>query len=423
MKDGNFSNIGKTKLSSLVGKGYKSFWHTKKRYRISLGGRGSKKSTTAALWFIANMMKDIYSGANLLVVRKVYKDHKDSTYAQLKWAINDLKVAHLWEVKLSPLELIYKPTGQKILFRGLDDPMSITSITVDKGFLCWVWFEEFFQVVNEDDFNMVDMSIRGNMPAPLFKQITGTLNPWNEKHWIKRRFFDNQDENTFTVRTSYHCNEFLGADDIRLFEIMKEKNPRRYKVEGLGEWGVAEGLVYDNWEERNFDKTEIIKNRKKIDSAFGLDFGYSADPSAFVCLLVDREEKEIFIFDEHYQKGMLNNQIADMINYKGYNKEEIIADCSEPKSIEEIRRSGIARIKPARKGPDSVMNGIQFIKQFKLIVHPLCTNTILELNNYAWEKSKTGLQINKPLDGYNHCMDAIRYGLEKFQTSATIEIL
>ena len=408
-------------LQDIIGKGYKDFWTNRQRYRMLKGSRGSKKSTTQSLWVIWNMMK--YSDANTLVIRKVFKDHKDSTYAQLNWAINRLEVSHLWYSKLSPLEIIYIPTGQKILFRGLDDPMSITSITVEHGYLCWVWFEEFYQISSENDFNMVDMSVRGNIPEPLFKQVTGTFNPWNERHWIKERFFDNPDNDTFANTTTYECNEFLGADDIRLFEEMKLRNPRRYNVEGLGNWGVAEGLVYENWYEESFTVSDILQQRPWVKSAFGLDFGYTADPTAFSCNIIDLENKILWTFDEHYQKGMLNTQIAAMIEYKGYNKEEIIADCAEPKSIEEIKRLGISRIKAARKGKDSVINGIQFIQQFKHIIHPKCTNTILEKNNYAWD-TKNGKQLNVPVDEYNHLMDAERYAVEKYSTKTNnVEIL
>lgn len=404
-------------LQDIIGKGYKDFWENKQRYRMLKGGRGSKKSTTQSLYVILNMMK--YKDSNTLVVRKVFKDHKDSTYAQLNWAINRLEVSHLWYAKLSPLEIIYIPTGQKILFRGLDDPMSITSITVEHGYLCWVWFEEFYQINNENDFNMVDMSIRGNLPEPLFKQITGTFNPWNERHWIKERFFDNPDNDTFVNTTTYECNEFLGPDDIRLFEEMKLRNPRRYNVEGLGNWGVAEGLVYNNWVEESFSVSDILQQRPWVKSAFGLDFGYTADPTAFSCNLIDLKNKIMWTFDEHYERGMLNDKIASMIIYKGYGKEEITADCAEPKSIEEIKRLGISRIKAARKGKDSIVNGIQFIQQFKHIIHPKCTNTILEKNNYAWD-TKNGKQLNVPVDEYNHLNDAERYAVEKF--AATKEL-
>jgi phage terminase large subunit len=184
-------------LQQTVGKGYINFWRWRGRYRVVKGGRGSKKSATAALWIIHNMMK--LPLANTLVLRKSFNTHKDSTWAQLKWATNRLGVSHLWQFKKSPLEAIYKPTGQKILFRGLDDPMSITSITVDKGYLCWAWFEEAYQILNEDDFDKVDMSIRGELPEGYFKQITLTFNPWNEKHWLKRRFSYYQVNQSFLV--------------------------------------------------------------------------------------------------------------------------------------------------------------------------------------------------------------------------------
>ena len=395
-------------LPQIVGKGYATYWNYKGRYRVVKGGRGSKKSTTTALWIIYNMMK--YPLANTLVIRRVFNTHKDSTYTQLKWASNVLKVSHLWKFSKSPLEATYIPTGQKILFRGLDDPMSITSITVEHGHLCWCWFEEAFQIMNEDDFNKVDMSIRGELPKGYFKQITLSFNPWSEKHWLKKRFFDVKDEDVLAITTNYTCNEFLGEDDKKLFEKMKINNPRRYNIEGLGNWGIAEGLVYSNFEELDFN-VENIKKRPNVKSAFGLDFGYTNDPTAFIASLIDLDNMEIFIFDEHYQKAMSNKDIANMIKYKGYSKERIVGDSSEPKSIDDIKRQGIYRLKGARKGKDSILNGIQYIQDFKIYVHPKCENTLIELSNYVWD-TKEGNVINKPIDDYNHLMDALRYSLE-----------
>lgn len=406
----------KINLPDIVGKGYATYWNYKGRYRVVKGGRGSKKSTTTALWIIYNMMK--YPLANTLVIRRVFNTHKDSTYTQLKWASNILKVSHLWKFSKSPLEATYIPTGQKILFRGLDDPMSITSITVEHGHLCWCWFEEAFQVMNEDDFNKVDMSIRGELPKGYFKQITLSFNPWSEKHWLKKRFFDIEDEDILAITTNYSCNEFLGEDDKKLFEKMKINNPRRYNIEGLGNWGIAEGLIYNNFEELDFD-IEEIKKRKNIKSAFGLDFGYTNDPTAFICSLVDLDNMEIFIFDEHYQKAMSNKMIVDMIKYKGYAKERIIGDSSEPKSIDDIKKQGIYRIKGARKGKDSILNGIQYIQDFKIYVHPKCENTLIELSNYVWD-TKDGNAINKPIDDYNHLMDALRYSLEDIRLGGKV---
>jgi phage terminase large subunit len=257
-------------ISDVIGKGYKDFWFSKHRYLVCKGSRGSKKSTTAALKIIYRMMQ--YPLSNTLVIRRVYNTLRDSCFQQLKWAANRLGVSHLWKFSLSPLEATYLPTGQKILFRGTDDPMSITSITVEKGFINFVWFEEFYQIANEDDFNKIDMSIRGELPEGYYKQIICTFNPWSEKCWIKRRFFDNPDENTLALTTNYMCNEWLGADDIALFESMKIRNPRRYEIEGLGNWGVAEGLIYENYEERLFDYRRIAK-RPNTRAVFGLDFG------------------------------------------------------------------------------------------------------------------------------------------------------
>ena len=397
-------------IAEIIGGGYKEFWNSKHRYLIVKGGRGSKKSTTAALKIIFNMMK--YPLANTLVIRRVFNTLRQSCFQVLRWAAERLGVAHLWKFTLSPLEAEYLPYGNKIFFRGLDNSMSITSIAVDKGYLCWCWFEEFFQVEKEEDFNRVDFSIRGELPEGYFKQIICTFNPWAE-NWIKKRFFDSPDENTLALTTTYKCNEWLGEDDIALFEQMKIRNPRRYRIEGDGEFGISEGLVYENFTIQEFDYKEISK-RKGAEAIFGLDFGYVHDETAFICAIADQEAKELYIFDEHYQKAMVNSEIASMIKYKGYAKEVIYADCAEPKSIEEIKRAGIPRIKAAAKGKDSILNGIQYIQDFKIIVHPECENTIIEFNNYCWD-TKDGVAINKPIDKYNHLCDALRYATCKLK--------
>ena len=401
----------KIRLPDLVGKGYKDFWNFKGRYRVCKGSRGSKKSKTTALFFIYSMMK--YPGANLLVVRKVYRTLKDSCFTDLKWAINRLGVQDYWSVKESPLEIIYIPTGQKILFRGLDDPLKVTSITVETGNLCWAWIEEAYEINKEQDFNMLDESIRGTVEEPLYKQITLTFNPWNERHWLKKKFFDVGDENIMAKTTNYMCNEWLDDSDKKLFEDMKKNNPRRYQVAGLGNWGIVEGLVYENWEEKEFDVNEISK-RKGVKSAFGLDFGYTNDPSAFFCGLIDVANKEIYVFDEIYKNAMKNRQIAEEIIRKGYGKEKIVADSQEPKSIDELYDLGLKGIRKSRKGRDSINNGVQYIQDYKIIIHPRCVNFITEISNYMWDKDKFDNPVNKPVDDFNHLMDAMRYALESY---------
>ena len=417
--------VTKKSLPEIIGKGYKTFWNSRHRYRVLKGGRGSKKSTTASFWFPYNMMKYYHQYGlkpHTLVIRRYYNTHKDSTYAQLKWAINHLGVAHLWKATKSPLELTYIPSGQKIMFRGLDDPQSITSITVEDGYLCWTWWEEAFQCTNEDDFNKVDLSIRGEIPAPLFKQHTLTFNPWSDKIWLKKRFFDivgsdgvNDEENVLAITRNYDCNEFLGDDDLKIFEQMKAKNPRRYDIEGKGNWGIAEGLIFENWQELEFD-IEAMKrsldtyDRPKYKQLFGMDFGYTNDPTAFIAVMVDEKNKELFIFDEIYKTYMKNEHIRDAIKYKGYDNQRIAADSSAPKDIDTLKDMGLHRIYGAKKPKGSVNSGIQKLQDYKIYVHPRCTNTIVELSNYVWQPDRdTGKPSNEPMDEYNHLMDALRY--------------
>lgn len=416
-------------LPDVVGRGYKSFWNSKERYRVVKGSRASKKSKTAALWYIVNMIQ--YPVANLLVVRKTYRTLKDSCFGELKWAVHRLGLDSFWTFKENPLEAVFtrkNGTQQKIFFRGLDDPLKVTSITVDQGCLCWMWIEEAYEIMNESDFDMLDESIRGEVPEGLFKQITLTFNPWNERHWLKRRFFDNPDDDTFVLTTNYTCNEWLDAADKKVFEAMKQNNPRRYRVAGLGDWGIVDGLIYENWKEESYEliaKKEFLtmdaaeqkaKNyvfRDDIQSAFGLDFGYTNDPTAMCAMFIDPAQKKLYVWDELYEKGLSNRKIYETITAMGYSKEKIIADSAEPKSIDELRGYGL-RVTGAAKGKDSINNGIQFIQDFEIIVHPRCVNFLTEISNYSWDKDKFGTKLNVPIDDFNHLMDAMRYALEGF---------
>lgn len=415
------SKFIKIKLPQIVGKGYKSFWNFKGRYKVVKGSRASKKSKTTALWIIYNMMK--YKNANTLVVRKVFRTLKDSCYSDLRWAINRFQVQDYWEFKESPLEITYKPTGQKILFRGFDDPLKITSISVSVGSLCWCWIEEAYELTDETAFNMLDESIRGIVEEPLFKQIIISFNPWNERHWLKSRFFDKVDDNILALTTNYQCNEWLDDADKKLFEDMKKNNPRRYQVAGLGNWGIVDGLVYENWQELEFDWREILNKRQKAKAVFGLDFGYTNDPAAFFCGILDQEQKEIYVFDEIYQKGMQNTAVYSNIEKLGFKKEIIVADSAEPKSIDHLKGLGLYRIKASKKGKDSINAGIQFIQDFKIFIHPRCVNFLTEISNYAWDKDKFGKAINKPIDDFNHLMDAMRYALEDYMRNNSVRTI
>lgn len=395
-------------MQSMVGKGYAALWNFKGRYVACKGSRASKKSKTVALWVISHMIE--YPEANAIYIRKTERTLKDSCYSDCKWAIHKLGLDRLFTCRLSPLEIEYKKTGQRILFRGCDDSLKLTSISVPNGVLCWAIFEEAYEITKESDFDMIDESIRGEVPEGYFKRIFILLNPWSEKTWIKKRFFDTPDtDNKLSLTTTYKCNEWLTKDDLRIFEEMKVRNPRRYAVAGEGNWGIVDGLVYENWKEQDFTLNDI----KKCKTAAGLDFGYTNDPTAFFIGFIDTENKKLYVWDEIYQKGMSNKKIYDSILEAGYSKERITADSAEPKSIDELKGYGL-RIKGAEKGKDSIKNGIQWIQDLEIIIHPRCVNFLTEISNYTWDKDKFGTMLNVPIDDFNHLMDAMRYALEQF---------
>ena len=437
-------------LNEVIGREYEEFWWSRERYRAIKGSRGSKKSKVTALWYISNMME--YDQANLVVIRKRLNTHRTSTRNDLIWAIKRLGVESDWNIPSGDsgeLTLTRLSTGQKIFFRGFDDPLNITSFAVAHGVLCWVWFEEAFQIDKESDFDKVDKSIRGKVPegSGLWKQITFTFNAWSDKSWLKRRFFDkcpdvniteeeldeynagkrkrinkysrNKTESIFVGTTIYACNEFLDEEDLRVFNQTRVNNPIAFNIEGLGNWGISEGLIFQNWTIMDFDYKNIIRKSVNINGKtplklrFGLDFGYTNDVAALVSCIVDEERMVIYIFDEFYKVGQTNKMLADVIRYKGYSKEVIRCDAAEPKSIDELKYFGILKAMAAAKGKDSIRQGISRLKDYKIIVHPSCENTIIELNNYVWKKDKdTEKLLNEPIDEYNHLMDALRYATE-----------
>lgn len=400
-------------LPSMVGKGYGSFWRSKNFYRVVKGSRGSKKSKTTALNFIIRLLR--YPWANLLVVRRYSNTNKQSTYTDFKWAANKLKVIHLFKFNESLPEITVKATGQKILFRGLDDELKITSITVDVGILCWAWFEEAYQIENEEKFSTVVESIRGTYDSPdFFKQITVTFNPWNEHHWLKAAFFDKATSRTDTLAltTTFRCNEWLDKVDIQRYEDLYKTNPRRARIVCDGEWGVAEGLVYENVKVKNFDKDLLLKDQS-FQLAVGLDFGFTHDPTALCASLINEEKKEIYIFDEAYQVGLITKDVASMIYEKGYAKSEIIGDSAEPRLIRELQTEyDIVRLRESRKGKDSIMAGVSKLQGYTIYVHPTCKHIMDEFYSYCYQQDKEGNWLNKPEDKNNHLMDALRYSLQ-----------
>ncbi len=386
-------------LPDVVGRGYREFWEFRGRYRVVKGSRASKKSKTAALWYIVHLMK--YPEANLLVVRKTERSLKDSCYADLLWAMERLGVRDEFHCTTTPLSITYKPTGQQVLFRGVMESLRLTSIAVTHGSLCWMWVEEAYEITDEAEFQTLDESIRG---GAVFKQITLTFNPWSETHWLKARFFDREDPEVLAMTVNYTQNEWLDESDRAMFEQMKKRDPRRYRVAGLGEWGICDGLVYNDWEERRFDIDALRPHTRAI---FGLDFGYTTDPAALVCALADEEKRILYVFDELYAKGLTNRVLSARISEMGYGKERIVADSAEPKSIAELREWGIARVTPARKGADSVRSGIRYLQDWHMVIHPRCAAFLGEISRYAETEDGTS--------GDDHLMDALRYAAEELR--------
>lgn len=394
-------------LASVVGDGYDTFWRSKQRYRVVKGSRGSKKSSTMALWLILNLLA--HPEANALVIRRYERTLRQSCYAALLWAMERLGLSDKFFCTVSPMEIVVKATGQKIIFRGLDDAMKVTSVTVSKGVLCWVWIEECFELQDESEFNKLDLSIRGMMPPGLFKQITLTFNPWSETSWIKKRFFDTPNPEVLALTTTYRCNEWLDDQDRRIFEDMARDNPARYRIEGLGEWGIAEGLIYPDAQIVSFDR-EAMKARKDLKAFYGVDFGFT-DPTAFVGGFYSEAERTVYVAWEIYRRGITNQDLARLIKEFGLRREVVTCDSAEPKSIEELKRAGV-NAQPSIKGPDSVRYGIQKLQGVKIVVHPDCSNVAHEIQNYAWAKDRSGNPTDKPEHDFSHSLDALRYGVE-----------
>lgn len=358
------------------------------------------------------MMK--YPLANILCIRQVASTLKDSMYSDLKWAIHRLNVDHLFKYTLNPLEITYLPTGTKILFRGMDDPLKVTSISVDVGVLCWCWLEEAYQIMLEEDFNMVDESIRGQLPEGYFKRMTLTFNPWSSQSWLKGRFFDVIDDDVLALTTTYKCNEWLSETDLRLFENMKERNPKRYKVAGDGDWGIEEGQIFDNWSVE--DLSELIPSFANI--YHGLDFG-ATDPNAFISIDVEEGQKKIYIFDEYYKGNITLDTLSEEVRKRIANR-FVTADSAGKQNIIELNNRNLW-VLPSVKGPDSINFGIQWLRGYDIIIHKDCVNTIKEISNYCWAKDKFGNSLEKPVDADNHLMDALRYACEPLQHQSKIE--
>lgn len=371
------------------------------------GGRGSAKSSFVAIQIVLGMMKD--PRANAVALRKIEKTIKDSVYEQLCWAIEILGVDHLWRRSLSPLQLTYLPTNQKIKFRGLDDPKKLKSTKFSRGYCKFIWYEELGEFDGMAEIRNVNQSLmRGGEEFVVFY----TYNPPQSiNSWVNA-----EAKLTRPDRLVHHSTyldvpkEWLGEQFIIEAEHLKETKPEAYRHEYLGVATGTGGEVFTNVQIRPISDEEIkgFTNIRR-----GIDFGYAIDPFTYTVMNYDRKRKRLYIFYEIYKVGLSNRKAYELIAAENVSNDVIKADSAEPKSISELNQYSL-KVSPARKGPDSVEYGIKFLQDLEAIIidDQRCPETAREFLNYELEKDSNGNFKSKYPDKNNHAIDSVRYALD-----------
>lgn len=376
------------------------------------GGRGSMKSSTISL-IIPELIKN-NPNMHALILRKVGNTIKDSVYAQMKWALDKLNLSEEFTCKVSPMEITYKPTGQKIYFRGADDPLKIKSIKPEFGYIGIVWFEELDQFAGPEEIRNIQQSaIRGGNEAYKFKSFNPprSKNNWANEYTAEA---EEKDDSALVVHSTYLDldieQEWLGDIFLEDAEHLKETNPDAYKNEYLGEANGNGGNVFEYLEIREITAEEI----SHFDRIYqGCDWGFYPDPFAFVRFYYNHNNDTLYFIDEIYKNKLTNRKSADIILERGYTDFEITCDSAEPKSINDFRDFGI----PARgaiKGPGSVEYSMKWLQGRKIVIDPKRTPGVhKEFTKYEYERDKDGNIISGYPDKDNHLIDATRYGSEK----------
>ena len=375
------------------------------RYEVYYGGAGSGKSVFIAQKLIT---KSCRSQRKVLVIRKVGTTVKDSVFDLLLSVLKKWKIYEYCKVNLSTFTITL-PNGSMFLCKGLDDPEKIKSITD----ITDIWVEEGTEL-SEDEFTQLDLRLRAS--AGLL-QLFISFNPVSKVNWVFKRWFSEgavyEKSTTMILHTTYKDNRFLPPEYIQALEEKARTNYVYYRIYALGEFASLDKLIFTNWEVKEFNHTELPG-----ELAVGMDFGFVNDVSTIVASIINEEAKTIHVFKEWGDTNKTNEELAAIITSLGFRKSVIIADAAEPKSIEEIKRQGVLRIKACTKGPDSILHGIQKLQQYTIYVHPSCGGIITEFENYAWQKDKkTNEYINKPIDDFNHYIDALRYSLQVTNTN------
>lgn len=397
---------------------FKDVNQTTKRYRAVKGSAGSGKSVNVAQEYILKLSDPKYKGANLLCVRKVAESNRYSTFAELKAAINTIygsKADRYWYVNESAMTLRSRVTGNEVIFRGIfhdKDREKLKSINFATGKLTWIWIEEATELY-EQDIDILDDRLRGILDNPnLYYQITLTFNPVSSQHWIKRKFFDYKDDETFTHHSTYKDNRFIDEGYYRRMERRKIQDPEGYRVYGLGEWGEVGGLVLKNYTIENFDT-----NPDRFDFVVnGQDFGFN---HANAILEVGFKDDEIYICREIYVHEKDTSEIIEIADKENFRKDiRMWCDSAEPDRIKMWKKAGY-RAQGVKKEKGSVSGQIDYLKQRKIYIHPSCVNTIKEISQWKYKKNqKTNQYEDEPVNEFDDAMAALRYSVEDIRRSS-----
>lgn len=382
------------------------FHHGHTHYDFS-GGRGSLKSSTVSI--IVPLLLASNPGTHALVLRKVANTIRDSVYAQYIWAIGELGMAAYWEAKVSPMELIYKPTGQKIMFRGADDPMKIKSIKVPFGYIAVTHFEEKDQFAGRAEIRTILQStMRG---GSVFWNFESYNPPISRDNWANKDSLEERADRLCHKSTYLQApSEWLGEQFLAEAEHLKETDERAYQHEYMGIPIGTGGNVFENLELREITDEEI----SHFDQIYqGVDWGWYPDPFAFIRLHYDRARETIYFIDEIYKNKLTNEESGGVIKQRGYGDAYITCDSAEPKSTADYRALGL-QAKEAVKGPGSVDYGMKWLQRRKIVIDRRRTpNAYNEFVNYEYERNKDGDIISGYPDANNHLIDATRYALER----------
>ena len=405
------------KIQIQSNKAFSEVHRSKKRYIALKGSAGSGKSVDTAQQYLIRLLKD--KGRNLVCIRKSDVTNRDSTYAELTGAIYRLGLDKYFECRLSPLQ-IKCINGNMIIFRGVNDEKQrekLKSITFQKGKLTDVWIEEATELT-QSDFEIIDDRLRGNLPSGQFYQIKMTFNPVNKNHWIKKQFFDRQDENTLTCHSSYLDNRFIDDAYKARMQRRKEVDPDGYRIYGLGDWGEIGGLVLKNWE-----VADISQNANDYDDvAIGQDFGFN-HANAILQLAIKDDDiyilKEIYVYEKDTSEII---DIADTMDLVG----KMWCDSAEPDRIKTWKKAGykaegVTKEKTTKQKYQATQ--IDWLKRRKIYIHPSCVNTKREIEQWKWKKDEqSGKYLDEPVPFFDDAMAALRYGIEDWRKPSTVKL-